>query len=389
MVKQTLQNTLFTGFAQLASLAVILFLAEVMPTAEFGKLNVQISAATILAILTTFQFERVYVRIRDCSISKYIAFHLKVVIVGTSVLFIVLSLLGLDFEIAALVAAISLNQVALYGAARSQRYRQIWLMKSIQAASLLSTALALYLLSIETFYWLPFVVAYFLPGLMVIDKGVRYALVRSSIRNEARRFSYSVRIALIALGSILSGSFVRELPLLLAGALGRLEIAAALGLLMRLVGAPIGLLARSASAVATGYVAKGSFTIRDFTTISLIPLSGGLFVASIVIAADYIPQLRQFDDFQIFAICLGPYFLARAYVGILGPVIIRYRIQGLDLLCNITSALLSVIWATALYFDTITMPELLALISLSTVIAASYLIWTAYKRTGAVSGEAV
>lgn len=380
MLKQTFLNALFTGLAQAVSLIVIVSLAAILEAETFGILSVQLSAAALVSIMSTMQFERVYVRVRTRALAKYIAFHLR----SLGLVSVVLLAVSLPFAIGPgsviLGAAIGLAQVALYAAARQGYFRRIWLLKGIQALALLIFSVLVYLSKQDSLYWLAFLGSYLCAGLVVLDRPTRAALGVFNLRNDMRRFGYSISIAAMALGSLLTGSFTREFPVLLAGAMGQPETAGTLGLVMRTVGAPIGLIARSASAVVAGYVASRRFDIAAMIRLAIIPIMGVSYIAALIIASFVIPAFDKYDQFIPFLIALTPFFVLRGYVGLLGSALVFHRLQGADLRCNSWIALVALILGGAVYQGWTDMNILLWLVSATSTILGGYLVMRLAKE---------
>ncbi|MEJ8562013.1 hypothetical protein QTO30_12815 [Yoonia sp. GPGPB17] len=220
MLKQTFLNAVFTGGAQAVSLVVIVALAAVLDAAVFGALSIQLSLAAVLSILCTLQFERVYVRVRTAALARYIAFHIFCLACVSAGFLAVAIALGIGQIAVLLAAATGLSQIALYGAARQGLFVRIWVMKAVQATSLLGLSAIIYAVQQDTLYWIAFVGSYFGAGLFALDQPTRHALFHRTLRHDIRRAAYSARIAAMALGSLLAGSFTREFPVILSGALG-------------------------------------------------------------------------------------------------------------------------------------------------------------------------
>ncbi|PKQ12074.1 MAG: hypothetical protein CVT70_10450 [Alphaproteobacteria bacterium HGW-Alphaproteobacteria-1] len=380
MLKQTFLNALFTGVAQAISLIVFVVLAGVLETEQFGILSVQLSAAALVSIISTFQFERVYVRVRTRALKQYIAFHIRCLFLISAVLLVVSLPFAIGPSSVVLAVGMGLSQIALYAAARLGFFRRIWLMKLIQSIALLFVSALVYLTGQQGLYWLAFLCSYACAGLMVLDEPTRVAIFRADLRNDMRRFKYSLRIAAMALGSLLTGAFTREFPVLLAGAMGQPATAGTLGLVMRVVGAPLGLLARSASAVVANYVASDRFDMRAMGKLLVIPAIGTIYITLLFVASFYLPAFVKFDQFSVFLIALAPFFIVRAYVGMLGSALVFYRLQRVDLLCNTGLACFASVAGVVTYSGGLDFNGLLWIISLISIGFGFYLTQLFAKR---------
>lgn len=343
MLKHTFLNALFNGLAQAISLAVIFTLASTLDAELFGSLNIQLSSATVLSIIFTMQFERIYVRIKSHALAKYISFHLRSLIIVSLSLAFVSALFEQGLSTSVLAFGMGFSQISLYAAARQGKFRRIWIMKGIQGVSLLIFSSIIYLLEQERLFWLAFFISYSTSGLIVFDAKVRKTFLNTSWRNDYRRLKYSVTVAALSLGSLLTGSIARELPVLLAGMLGQNATAGAVGLVMRTVGAPIGLLARSASAVVASYVASKKFGVASIKSLLVVPLMGLIYIVALLYVSPYFPLTEKYEEFTFFLISFAPFFLVKSFTGMLGPAIVYYRLQHIDLcfnLATITSMLL-------------------------------------------------
>lgn len=384
MLRQTFLNTLLTGFAQAISMLVIIALAGTLEAEQFGTLNVQLSTAALLSIICTLQFERVYVRIKHRALAHYVGFHVRCLVL----VFAVLCCLSLPLKTGpssvVLAAAIALSQISLYAAARQGQFQRIWLMKLLQAASLLILSFANYIAGRDDFYWLAFFGSYLCAGLVVFDKKTLAELKRFTLKNDVRRFKFSFSIAAKALGSLLTGSFTREFPVLLCGAMGQQEAAGALGLVTRTVGAPIGLLARSASAVMAGYVATNRLNKDAMRKLLLVPAIGAFYILAVVALAGYVPALSKYDQFAGFMLALAPFFLIRAYVGLLGSALVFYRLQDADLKFNIAAALAAALSGLLAYSGNLDLSSVLWLISIVSTVFGVALVYMLAKNLAKV-----
>lgn len=374
MLRQTFLNALFTGVAQAISLIVIVVLASVLEAERFGILSVQLSAAALVSIISTFQFERVYVRVKTRALKQYIAFHLRCLFFIAILLFIV----SLPFKIGPssvmLGTVIGLSQIALYAAARQGKFSRIWLMKGVQAASLLLLSGTAYLFKQDSLYWLAFLGSYFCSGLMVLDRATRTALRNFSLRADVRRFGYSVKIAAVALGSLLTTSFAREFPVLLSGAMGQPETAGSIGLVMRLVGAPVGLLARSASAVVASYVAFEKFNTAEIKRLLVVPMLATFYIVIVIMGTSLTQVLDKYVNFTLYLIALAPYFIVQAYIGLLGSAIVFYRLQRHEFFCSIATAFTALVVGGGVYFGITDMTMLLWFTSGTATLLGAYMM---------------
>lgn len=382
MLKQTFFNAIVSGGAQAISLAVLIALASTLDVELFGALSVQLSVAAVTSILCTFQFERIYVRVRAISLAAYIGFHLRCFLLITIVFFGT----SLPFKNGptsiALAAAISLAQISFYVAARQRRFRVIWLMKMVQALMLLLAVATVYASGQYKLFWFAFFVSYGSAGLFVLDKATLKAVVENRLRDDLRRFRYSVRIAAMAMGSLMAGSFTREFPVILSGAIGQPETAGALGLVMRTVGAPVGLLARSASAVVAGYVATNQFDKRSLVQLLAIPALGGVYIGMLAFASLHIDAFDKYSRFTLFLALLTPLFLVRAYIGLLGPAVVYFRLQFADFLCNTILALTAAVIGVFVYTGFSDVVFLLTSVSGVSALLGAVLIERLVKHAG-------
>lgn len=265
------------------------------------------------------------------------------------------------------------SQIALYAFARQGQFYRIWIMKGIQVAGLLFFTLIIYQLELDNLYWLAFFGSYLCPGLTLLKSISPATLLSFSIRNDVRRLSYSFRIATMSLGSLLSGSFTRELPVLISGAIGQTESAGTLGLVMRIIGAPIALLARSASAVVGNYVASARFDTKAMRRLSIIPLIGMAYILVLFIVSNYLSVFQKYEQFSLFLVALSPFFLFRAYIGLLGSAIVYFKLQGVDLVCNLVLAIFSSAAGIMVYYGALDISSFLWVNSILSIGFSIYL----------------
>lgn len=356
-----------TGLLQVATILVLLGLAAYLDVENYGLLNIQLAASALVSILLGLQFHRVYVRIRQQILPAYIAFHLQISAVMLLVLLSVAFFVPQGVVSLILAGAMALSQIALYSLARQGRFRLIWSMKATQAASLLGATLYIYALGADSMFWVAFGISYASAGLFALQRPVVTELGSFSLKRTLRRFRYSIRISLVSLGSMSTSAFIREFPVLLAGAMGRTDIAGALGLLMRIVGSPIAFLARSASAVVSNYVASARFGPRELVKLTVVPLLATCYIAALVALFyfDLGVDLRKFEVFGTFLIVAAPYFIVRSYIGLLGSAFIYFGIQHLELIKNTSAAAISILVGLLVYFGIWSFQALLVAMSLA------------------------
>lgn len=375
MLKESAQNAAFSGASQLVTLIVLITLASRLESVQFGILSIQLSSATLLSLILTLQFERVYVRVREPRFGNYLVFHLRFFFALSFVAFAASNSFELGPSSVLVAIGMGLAQIALYAAARRGRFKRIWILKAVQALGLCLFVVLISQLSSPSGYWIAFAGSYFFAGCVCIERRTWRRVFGAPLRGVLRRLRFSIGIAFMGLGSLLASSGVREMPVLLAGAMGQPQLAATAGLIMRTVGSPVGLIARSASAVVANFVATRRLREDAMFKLGAIPLAGLAIIFLVALGFECVPALQKYEGFVYLLWLLTPYFLVRAYIGLLGPAIVFFRVQWLDLVSNVLVLGICGLSGLAIWLGLVDFTALPIVMSLSACIFGSLVVW--------------
>ncbi|MEJ8562014.1 hypothetical protein QTO30_12820 [Yoonia sp. GPGPB17] len=104
--------------------------------------------------------------------------------------------------------------------------------------------------------------------------------------------------------------------------------------------------------------------------LSIVPVIGIGYIAVVLVASYFVPAVTKYAQFATFLIALAPYFVLRAYVGLLGSAFVFYRMQRFDLMCNTMIALSVAATGLAVSFAGLPFATLLWAISITNMIFA-------------------
>lgn len=321
-------NVISQGFVFLA----MAYAASVFPPSEFSNFGILMGIVSIVSPLMTFQIERVYVALSIDEVIDVYEKHLALVFYLHVILLCVLYVAG-ELLVAILSLSICLNQVQSYYFARSGYFKQLWLSKLLQGiATGAGVLFSVNFFSTDYLCW-SYVAGWILPVLFYCKRGrIGKILLFKPFAWSALVMNHR-KLLSISTVSIFLTNAIREFPVFFISYHFGASHGGSVVLVNRLLSQPMGLIGKSISPILTRYLGENSFSRKDlhslvilFGVSAILPLAFFIFIL-------FSNVYSQYPEIYLVAGCLIFTVFFQFCIGTLGPVFVKFRLQGVQALC--------------------------------------------------------